>query len=158
MVPASDSVFVTSAGEPGEPKPFDGGVTLLSLTIVEGVSGLPLLMNGMNMCAGLRHCRPLRPIAPNELLWDPAQTRAAFTGVYHCLPHFTRKPYRPATTLARTSLGRMLCHNVALISFLLMLQIVIAFPLMCQILSGLLVMLHIIFSLPQMLRILSWLL
>ena len=49
--------------------------------VEEGVSGLPLLMGGRNVARGLLGRRPGRPVRPNEVLWDPISTAAAFTAV-----------------------------------------------------------------------------
>jgi hypothetical protein len=51
-------------------------------TVLTGVSGVPILLNGANVCkthvkqriAGMQ-------MFPNTVTWDPATTRAAFTGV-----------------------------------------------------------------------------
>jgi hypothetical protein len=51
-------------------------------TVRTGVSGVPILLNGANVCT--THVKQRiagMPIFPNTVTWDPATTRAAFTGV-----------------------------------------------------------------------------
>jgi hypothetical protein len=60
--------------------PLVEGQQLFPASIIEGVSGLPLLLGGKNVCAGLECRSAPAPVKANELLWDPACTRAAFTG------------------------------------------------------------------------------
>lgn len=49
--------------------------------VEEAISGIPLLLNGMTVTAGMVCRQPGMALGPNEVLWDPLTTRAAFTTV-----------------------------------------------------------------------------
>ena len=59
----------------------DEDETWQDVSIQTGVSGLPIILNGVNVCCGIRQRSAGKPMRPNTVTWDPATTRAAFTAI-----------------------------------------------------------------------------
>ena len=51
------------------------------VTIRTGLSGLPIILDGVNVCEGINQRIPGAPMLPNSVTWGPETTRAAFTAI-----------------------------------------------------------------------------
>lgn len=51
------------------------------VTIRTGLSGLPILLDGVNVCGGINQRIQGTPMFPNTVTWNPQTTRAGFTAI-----------------------------------------------------------------------------
>jgi hypothetical protein len=51
------------------------------VSLKSGISGLPILLNGVNVCSAINQRIPGTPMYPNTVTWNPATTRAAFSAI-----------------------------------------------------------------------------
>lgn len=75
------NVFIPQSDASGEPAEAEFRPETISVR--EGVSGLPIVWN--RECVShltVRARDPSKPVEPNQVLWDPASTIAAFSGAF----------------------------------------------------------------------------
>ena len=75
------SLFFSEGQHPLYPEGESSGIVIQRHTVEEGVSGLPILINGKPVTCGVACKQNGRRLAPNQVLWDPEETRAAFTAI-----------------------------------------------------------------------------